>query len=197
MCFQIKEHAIPVFKPKRMVSFAAIKHVNGELDRLEEIGVIQKVEHAKWAMVCIKKTNNKIRVCADFSTGLNECLKMCHYLLPTPEDIFAKLNRGKIFLKLDLSDAFLQIRVDEGCSKYLTVNTHKRLYKYNKLPFGLNFTSAIIQQVMNAMLTDCEFAIPYLDNILIKSESCDQHVEHVKCVLKNKRLLFHTERRKI
>ncbi|XP_036363453.1 uncharacterized protein K02A2.6-like [Octopus sinensis] len=99
---------------------------------------------------------------------------MYHYPLPSPEDSFAKLNGNKIFSKLDLSDASLQIKADEECSKFLTVNTPKGLYKYNRLPFGLKVTPAIFQQVVDAMLADCKFAIPYLDDLLIKIESDDQ-----------------------
>ncbi|XP_014779458.1 uncharacterized protein K02A2.6-like [Octopus bimaculoides] len=102
---------------------------------------------------------------------------MCHYLLPTPENILAKLNGGKIFSKLDVSDAYLQIKVNDEYSKYLTVNTHKGLYKYKRSPFGLKVAPVIFQQIMDAMLADSELAIPYME-----SESRDQHVEHVKYV---------------
>ena len=71
--------------------------------------------------VYIKKKSKEIRVCADFSTGLNAALKDCHYPLPSPEDIFAKLNGGKFFSKIDLSDTYLQISVEEGSSKLLYV----------------------------------------------------------------------------
>lgn len=54
--FSIKESVIPVFKAKRMVPFAVIKHVDEQLDKLEKIGVIQKVEYVQWVapMVCIR-----------------------------------------------------------------------------------------------------------------------------------------------
>ena len=70
----------------------------------------------------------KIRVCDGFSTGLNECLKGHSYPLPTPEDIFSKLNGGKIFSKIDLSEAYLQV---EECSKYLAINAHRSLFPYS------------------------------------------------------------------
>ncbi|XP_029648392.1 uncharacterized protein K02A2.6-like [Octopus sinensis] len=109
---------------------------------------------------------------------------MFNYPLPTPEDIFAKLDSGKIFSKLDLSDAYLQIRLDDECFKYLTINIHKGLYKYNRLSFGLKVTLVIFEQIMDAMLANCEFAIVYLDDILIKSGSRSQHVQHVKKTFK-------------
>ncbi|GAB1597557.1 hypothetical protein Ahia01_000032200, partial [Argonauta hians] len=129
-----------------------------------------------WAAptVYVKMRNRKIRVCADFSTGLNECVKDYSYPLPCPEEIFAKLNGGKIFAKLDFSDAYLQIKVADECAQYLTINTHKGLFKLNRLPFGLKVAPAVFQQIMDSMLSEFDFAVAYLDDILIKSESYNQ-----------------------
>ncbi|XP_052827331.1 uncharacterized protein K02A2.6-like [Octopus bimaculoides] len=120
-----------------------------------------------WAAPTVHRKRIIKSECADFSTGLNECLKRYLYPQPSPEGIFAKLNSGKIFSKLDLPGAYLQIKVEDECSKYLTINTH------NRLPFGKKVAAAIFQQIMDAMLVDCEFAIPYLDDILFKCGSRD------------------------
>ena len=52
--------------------------------------------------------------------GLNDCLET--YALPSPEDMFAKLSGGKVFSKLNLSEAYLQIPVGEEYPKYLIIN---------------------------------------------------------------------------
>ena len=142
----MKENAKPIFKRKRNVSFGALEQIDKELERLENLGVISRIEYSEWAcpVVYVKK-NNKIRMCVDFSTGQNDCLRDHTYPLPSPEDIFASLNGEKIFSKLDLSDAYLQVKVKEECSKLLTINTHKGLYKFNRLPFGLKVSSSIFQ----------------------------------------------------
>lgn len=184
--FEVKENVKPVFKPKRKVPYAALETVNQELQRLEEMGVISKIGYSDWSspVVFVKKKNHKIRVCADFSTGLNDCLKEPSYPLPSPEDVFVKLNGGKIFSKIDLSDAYLQVRVDEDCAKYLTINTHKGLYKFNRLPFGLKVAPSLFQQIMDTMLADLEFAVAYLDDVLIKSKNTKEHLEHIRAVFK-------------
>lgn len=74
--------------------------------------------------------------------------------LPIPEVSFVKLNGGKIFSKLDFSDAYLQISVDSECPKYIKVNTRKGLHEYKMLPFGLKVAQAIFQQTMDVMLED-------------------------------------------
>lgn len=82
--------------------------------------------------------------------------------------MFAMLNGGKCFSKLDLAVAYLQIQDDEECSKLITINSQKRLYTFNRLPFGIKVGPEILQQVINTMLNDLNFAIAYLDDILIK-----------------------------
>ena len=66
--------------------------------------------------IYVKKKNQKIQVCADFSTGFNDCLKDHTYSLSLPEDIFSKVNCGWVFSKMDLPEVYLQLKVDEECS---------------------------------------------------------------------------------
>ena len=59
-----------------------------------------------------------------FFTGLNAGLKDYPYPLPSPEEVFNKLNGGKVFSKIDVSEAFLQIPVEKNSCKLLCINTH-------------------------------------------------------------------------
>ena len=65
------------------------------------------------------------------------------YPLPRIEDLFAALSRGKVFSKLDLSHAYLQVQLSRESQKYLVINTHKGLYAYKRLPFGVSSAPAI------------------------------------------------------
>ena len=97
--FKLIDNARPVFKKKRNVPFASLEKINKEFDRLVETGILSKVEFNQWAAptVYVKKKSKEIRVCADSSTGLNAALRHYHYPLPSPEEVFTKLNAGKIF----------------------------------------------------------------------------------------------------
>ena len=178
--FEVKESAKPIFKRKRNVPFGALEQIDKELERLENLGIISGIEFSEWAcpVVYVKKKNNKIRTCADFLTGQNDCLRDHTYYLPSPEDVFASFNGGKIFSKLDLSDAYLQVKVEEECSKLLTINTHKGLHKFNRLSFGLKVSPRIFQRIMVTMLAGLDLATAYLDDILIKSKDRKTHFEH-------------------
>lgn len=72
----LKQHAQPVFRPKRPVPFHAIQKVDEELDRLQRSDIITPVDFSDWAapIVVVKKPGGKVRVCADYSTGLNAAL---------------------------------------------------------------------------------------------------------------------------
>ncbi|CAH8609833.1 unnamed protein product [Dicrocoelium dendriticum] len=161
--------AKPVFRPRRPVPHASQALVEHELDRLQQAGVIEQVSFSQWAapIVVIRKPNGSVRLCADFSTGLNAALEPHQYPLPLPDDVFAKLNGGKYFATLDLADAYLQLQVEPESRKLLTINTHRGLYQYNRLPFGVKTAPAIFQQVMDAMLTGLTGAAAYLDDIII------------------------------
>ena len=112
----------------------------------------------------------------------NQVLKDHYYPLPSSEEIFNKLNGGKIFSKIDLSDAFLQIEMEENSSKLLCINTQRGLYKFNRLAFGVKVAPAIFQQVIDAMLGDLDFVTAYLDDILITTKSVTEHRNHMMCV---------------
>ena len=100
LMFELKDKVKPVFKARRKVPLSSLEFVENELQRLEDIGVIKKVDYSDWAspMVYMKK-RNKLRICADFSAGLNNCIKDHSYPLPALEDIFSKLNGGKNLYK--------------------------------------------------------------------------------------------------
>ena len=184
--FKLQDNVTPVFKKKRNVQFASMQKINEELDRLVNTGILTTVDYSEWAAptVYVKKKSKDIRVCADFSTGLNAALKDHHYLLPNPKEVFTKLNGGKIFSKIDLSEAYLQIPVEEESSKLLCISIHKGLFKFNRLAFGIKVTPAIFQQIIVTMLSGLDFFIGYLDDILMKSETIEQHRKHVFQVFK-------------
>ena len=143
--FEVKENVMSVFRSKRAVPYTSVEIIDKELKRLEKLGVIEKTYYSPWAAltVYVKKKNNKIRICADYSTRLNDCLKEINYPLTTAEEIFANLNGGCIFSKLDLSEAYLQIPAEEKCAELLTINTHRGLYKINRLEYGIKVAPTI------------------------------------------------------
>ena len=83
------------------------------------------------------------------------------------------------FSKINLSDAYLQIPAEEECSKLVCINTHHGLYKFGCLPFDVKVTLSIFQQVMDTILSDLNFAVAYLDDILMNNQNVEQLKENI------------------
>ena len=89
------------------------------------------------------KRDGPIQVGGDCKLTANKAAKVDSYLLPRVEDLFATLAGEKIFSKLDFSNAYQQLLLDESSRKLLTTNTSKGLYQYRCLPFGVASAPAV------------------------------------------------------
>ena len=100
------------------------------------------------------KQDGNIRICGDYKLTINAVTKTDPYPLPRIEDIFASLSGGKLFTKMDLAHAYQQIPLTDDSKCYTTINTHKGLFRYNRLPFGVASAPAIFQRTMDSLLQD-------------------------------------------
>ena len=87
------------------------------------------------------------------------------YPLPPIEDIYGSLNGGKIFFVIDLKQAYLQMEVDEESKPYVTINTHRGLYQYQRLPYGIASAPELWQRAM-----DQEEHLEIMDQVLTRLE---------------------------
>ena len=103
--------------------------------------------------------------------------------MPKAKDLFASLTGGTKFSKLDLAHAYQQICLDESSNTLVTGNTHRGLFVYNRLPFGVSTAPAIFQRVIYLLLQDIPNVVAYLDNILITGRSDEEHLQNLEAVL--------------
>ena len=152
----LKDSSQPRFVRARPVPFAIKEAVGREIDRLEEIGVLERVEFSCWAtpIVPVQKSDGTFRLCGDYKVTLNAFLEVNQHPLPKPEEIFASLAGGQRFTTLDLSQAYQQLVLDEASKELVTVSTHQGLYCYTRLPFGVASAPAIFQRTMDQVLHD-------------------------------------------
>ena len=105
------------------------------------------------------------------------------YPLPNPQDLFSTLAGGCYFTKLDLSQAYQQMILEEDSRKYLTVTTHRGLYQYTRLPFGAASAPAIFQAAMEQVLQGLDGVVCFLDDMLISGKTESEHLERLDAVL--------------
>ena len=88
-------------------------------------------------MAVLKADGKSVRVCGDFKVTINQASRLDRYPIPKIEDLLARLAGGKLFTKLDMSQAYQQLLLNEESKKYVVINTHRGLFRYNRLPLEL------------------------------------------------------------
>ena len=98
--------------------------IEQELQRLEAEGIIEKVSHSKWAapVIPVQKGDRKMRLCGDYKMTVNRSLEVDQYPLPKPEDLFASLTGGQKFSIIDLTQAYLQMQLEDVSKEFVTIN---------------------------------------------------------------------------
>jgi transposase InsO family protein len=173
----LKEGSKAIFRKKRPVPFAAAKPIEEELKRLQLMNVISPIDYSEYAapIVVVKKKSGQIRICGDYSTGLNDSLEPNKYPLPTPEEIFAKMSQFKVFSKIDLSDAFLQVEVDDEAKKMMAINTHCGMFQVNRLQPGIKTAPGMFQQLMDTLSSGIAGACVFIDDAMIGGVDENDH----------------------
>ncbi|CAF1510509.1 unnamed protein product [Adineta ricciae] len=182
---QLKADATPKFFKSRSLPFAYLEGIKEEIERNVNAGIIQRVDTSAWAapIVPVKEPNGKIRICGDFKVTVNSQIWIDQHPIPSIDELFTRLNNGIKFSKLDLSDAYLQIELDEPSKQLLVINTPLGLFRYNRLPFGIASAPAIFQRVIDQVIAGIPNTVAYLDDILITGRTEDEHLRTLDMVL--------------
>ncbi|KAG8202124.1 hypothetical protein JTE90_010485 [Oedothorax gibbosus] len=140
-------------------------------------GILESISSSEWAtpVVPVVKRDGSIRLCGDYRCTVNKSVKPYTYPLPTVNEVLSTVAGGKVFSKLDLSQAYLQLPVDDATSRLLTLNTHKGLFRVKRLPFGVSIAVAIFQKKTEEVFAGVDGVLPYLDDIYITGTDMTSH----------------------
>ena len=117
--------------------------------------------------------------------ALNKVTRKFTWPMPKVEDIFSKLNGATYFTTLDLRAGYHHILLDKPSIPKTTFNSPFGKYEYMKVPFGLAQAPAYVQELMTGILKDFNFAVAYLDDIIIFSKTSQEHLSHIRMVFQN------------
>ncbi len=176
-------NAFPPKRPMFRYSPLELKEMQNQVQDLLKQGLIQKSTSAFGSPVLfVKKKDGTLRMCIDFR-GLNKITIPNRYPLPRIDDLLDKLQGAKVFSSLDLLTAYHQIRLKDTDVPKTAFRTPFGLYEYRVMPFGLMNAPSVFMSAMNDLLEGLPFVVVYLDDILIFSQSAEEHAEHVRQVL--------------
>jgi len=97
--------------------------------------------------------------------------------------MLASPSGGKTFTKLDLLHAYQQLPLDDDSKEYTTINTHRGLYRYKRLPFGVASAPSIFQCTIESILQGIPHVTVYIDDILITGTTQEEHLHNLEEVL--------------
>ena len=178
----------------------ALKHhrwVQEEIETLERAGIITKsMSHWASPIVVVSKKSQpgeppKKRLCIDFRkiNDLQQKVitegksKGCLSLIPLLK-INAKLKGAKFFSTIDLRSGYYHIALGKDSRAKTAFVTPFGKYEFLQVPFGLAQAPAFFQHLMNKVLDNYPFAMTYLDDIIIFSDTEEEHLAHIEEIFK-------------
>ena len=133
----------------------------------------------------VKKPDGSLRLCVDYR-GLNAITIKNKYPLPLLSEMLDRFAHARRYTKIDIRNAYHRIRVKKGDEWKTAFRTRYGQYEYQVMPFGLVNAPATFQSYVNEALKPYldDFCVVYLDDVLIYSETEEEHWIHVRKVLK-------------
>ncbi len=165
----------------RRVAIPLMQPVKEELERMERLGVITRIEDpTDWCagMVVVPKGEGKVRICVDL-TRLNENVCREFHPLPAVEQILAQVAGACVFSKLDANYGFWQIPLSPESMRLTTFITPFGRYYFKRLPFGITSAPEHFQRRVSSMLAGLEGNVCLLDDVLIYGANQQEHDERL------------------
>ncbi|XP_041379666.1 uncharacterized protein K02A2.6-like [Gigantopelta aegis] len=165
----LEADAEPVVQPPRKYPIQLKDELKTELDKMESLSVITKVqEPTDWvsSIAFSRKSNGKLRVCLD-PKDLNKAINRTFHKTPTLEEITHKFSEARVFSKLDAKHGYWSIVLDSESSYLTTFNSPFGRYRFLRLPFGLKVSQDIFQEKMDMILEQCPGTLGFTDDIVV------------------------------
>lgn len=181
---ELTPNATPVVSPVRKVPLPIMDNLKNTINDLVNKNILRQVEGpSDWVnpLVIVKKPNNQLRLCMD-PKYLNAAIKREHCVIPTFNEIAAKLVGAKVFSTLDAANGFYQIQLDEESSKLCTVGTPFGRYQFLRLPYGIKCAPEVFADRFSKIFKITGVVI-YIDDILIYGKTKEEHDKTLNKVL--------------
>jgi len=159
------------------------------IKEMEDHGKIRRSSSPRGAPILfVPKPDGTLRICVDYR-GLNSITIKNKYPLPLMSELRSRLGKATMFTKLDLKNGYYLIRMAEGEEWKTAFKSRYSLYEYTVMPFGLCNAPSTFQSMINDVFRDMldVGVIAYMDDILIYTETVEEHVALVRRVMERLR----------
>nr|AAM01170.2 Putative retroelement [Oryza sativa Japonica Group]ABB46922.1 retrotransposon protein, putative, Ty3-gypsy subclass [Oryza sativa Japonica Group] len=162
-----------------------LAEVKKQLEELKEKGYI-RLSTSPWGalVIFVEKKDKTKRMCVDYR-ALNEVTIKNKYPLPRIDDLFDQLKGATVFSKIDLRSGYHQLRIREEDIPKTAFTTRYGVYEFTVMSFGLTNAPAFFMNLMNKVFMEYldKFVVVFIDDILIYSQSEEDHQHHLRLVL--------------
>src|SRR6202021_2579006 len=186
---ELEEGKTPPFGTVYNLSPAELKVLKEYIDDNLAKGFIRHSRSPAGAPILfVKKKDGSLRLCVDYR-GINNITVKNRYPLPLASELIDRIGNSKYFTTLDLRDGYHLLRMAPGEEWKTAFRCRYGLFEYTVMPFGLCNAPGAFQHFTNDAFRDYldSFVEIYLDDILIHSETLEEHKEHVRLVLERLR----------
>ena len=180
----------PVVHAPRKVPIALLPKLRVALDDMERDGIIVKCDKpTDWmsSLLIVEKKIGSPRLCLD-PRDLNKAIKREHLVVPTCEDVTARLHGKRVFFSLiDMTNGFWQVCLDDESSRLCTFNTPFGRYHMRRLPFGISSAPEIFQKRNTQVFGDIDGVHIIFDDLIIAASDDSEHDQILRKVLERAR----------
>ena len=173
----------PICQKKQVFVQERDKAIAEEVRKLQEAEFIRDVYYPDWLanVMMVKKANGKWRMCMDFMDLNKACLKDS-YPLPRIDFLVDSTARYQLLSFVDAFSGYNQIKMNKADQEKTSFVTSQGLFCYKVMSFRLKNTGATYQRLMNKMFAHQigRTVQVYVDNILVKSQQEDDHLDDLK-----------------
>src|SRR5512136_986780 len=175
----------PIHKRPYRMAANELAEVKRQVDDLLQKGYIRP-SSSPWGapVIFVEKKDHTQRMCVDYR-ALNDVTIKNKYPLPRIDDLFDQLKGATVFSKIDLRSRYHQLRIREEDIPKTAFTTRYGLYEFTVMSFGLTNAPAFFMNLMNKVFMEYldKFVVVFIDDILVYSQSEEDHQHHLRLML--------------